>query len=251
MREGRFAGRRALVTGGASGIGLATARRLRDEGAAIVLLDRDEEGLPRAGDEVGAPIVLADLGDEEAVVEGVADAGQTLGGPVDVLVNAAGIYRISPALDLAVEEWDEVLAVNLRGSFLAAREVARVLRRAGRGGAVVNVASIAALVADAEEPAAHYDASKAGVLLLTKQLAVEWAPLGIRVNAVCPGVIRTPMLRLTDDPAAARRYLDARVPLHRLGEPEEVAAAIAFLASDDASYVTGAALAVDGGVTAL
>jgi NAD(P)-dependent dehydrogenase (short-subunit alcohol dehydrogenase family) len=251
VREGRFAGRRALVTGGASGIGLATARRLRDEGAAIVLLDRDEEGLPRAGDEVGAPIVLADLGDEEAVVEGVADAGQTLGGPVDVLVNAAGIYRISPALDLAVEEWDEVLAVNLRGSFLAAREVARVLRRAGRGGAVVNVASIAALVADAEEPAAHYDASKAGVLLLTKQLAVEWAPLGIRVNAVCPGVIRTPMLRLTDDPAAARRYLDARVPLHRLGEPEEVAAAIAFLASDDASYVTGAALAVDGGVTAL
>ncbi|HXF36031.1 MAG TPA: SDR family NAD(P)-dependent oxidoreductase [Actinomycetota bacterium] len=251
MRGGRFAGRRALVTGGASGIGLATARRLRDEGAAIALLDRDGEGLPRVGDEVGATIVLADVGEEEAVVEGVAGAGRALGGPVDVLVNAAGIYRISPALDLAVEEWDEVLAVNLRGSFLAAREVARALRRAGRGGAVVNVASIAALVADAEEPAAHYDASKAGILLLTKQLAVEWAPLGIRVNAVCPGVIRTPMLRLTDDPAAARRYLDARVPLRRLGEPEEVAAAIAFLASDDASYVTGAALAVDGGVTAL
>ncbi|HXF74230.1 MAG TPA: SDR family NAD(P)-dependent oxidoreductase [Actinomycetota bacterium] len=249
MRRARFEGRRALVTGGASGIGLATARLLREEGSAVALLDRAEAALRRAAEELSAEGVVADVSDPAAVPASVERAADALGGPVDVLVNAAGIYRIAPALDLRPEGWDEVLDVNLRGSFLVAREVARRLREARRGGAVVNVSSIAGLIADAGEPAAHYAASKAGVLALTRQLAAEWAPFGIRVNAVCPGVIRTPMLRLMDDPEAGHAYLQARVPLRRLGEPEEVAAAVAFLASEEASYVTGAFLVVDGGVT--
>jgi 3-oxoacyl-[acyl-carrier protein] reductase len=115
----------------------------------------------------------------------------------------------------------------------------------------VNFASTAALVADAAEPSAHYNSSKAGVLALTRQMAVEWAPHGIRANAVCPGVIDTPMLRLMDDPATGRAYLDSGVPLHRLGTADEVAAVAVFLASSDASYLTGTAVTVDGGSTAI
>ncbi|MBI3647823.1 MAG: SDR family oxidoreductase [Actinobacteria bacterium] len=207
-------GRRALVTGGAGGIGSAVARELILRGAAVALLDRDPEG------------------------------------PVDLLVNAAGIYRFRPAVELGVDEWEEVLGINLRGTWLVSREVARELLAGGGAGSIVNISSTAGLVADAAEPAVHYNASKAGVIALTRQCAVEWAPR-IRVNAVCPGLIDTPMLRIMDDPAAGQRYLDTMVPLGRIGRPEDVARTIAFLASEDAAYVTGAALPVDGGVTAL
>jgi NAD(P)-dependent dehydrogenase (short-subunit alcohol dehydrogenase family) len=134
---------------------------------------------------------------------------------------------------------------------LVARAVARALIDAGCRGSIVNLASTAALRADAAEPAAHYNASKAGIVSLTQQLAVEWAPHGIRVNAVCPGVIDTPMLRMMDDREAGEAYLRGGVPLQRLGTPHEVASCVAFLASDQASYVTGAALIVDGGATLL
>jgi NAD(P)-dependent dehydrogenase (short-subunit alcohol dehydrogenase family) len=230
----RFAGRRALVTGGASGIGQAVAERLEAEGARVAVLDLDGE-------------IAADVRDPEAVARGVEAAAEALGGSPDVLVNCAGIYRITPFLDIAVEEWDDVQAVNLRGSFLVGRAVARRLIAEGSSGAVVNVASIAAVRSDAGEPTAHYNASKAGVVALTQQMAAELAPHGIRVNAVSPGVIETPMLRLTDDPERARAYLDTGVPLRRLGQPEEVAAVICFLASDAAAYVTGACVPVDGG----
>ena len=131
MSGGRFAGRRALVTGGASGIGLASARRLRAEGAAVAVLDRIDDALARAAAELDAEAVVADVADPAEVPQAVAEAAAALGGPPDVLVNAAGVYRIAPALDLRLEEWQEVLDVNLRGSFLVAREVARRLREAG------------------------------------------------------------------------------------------------------------------------
>jgi len=242
-----MAGRRALVTGGASGIGLATIRRLRAEGARVVAVDQRPP--PPGGP--GCPYLAADVTRPDEVAAAVARAAALLGGPADVLVNAAGIYRIRPLLELSPAEWDETLAVNLRGPFLAGRAFAAALVDAGRPGAVVNIASTAALVADAAEPSAHYNASKAGVLALTRQMAAEWAPHHIRVNAVCPGVIDTPMLRLMDDPVAGQAYLDSGVPLRRLGTATEVAAVIVFLASADAAYLTATAIPVDGGSTAI
>ena len=250
VMPGRMAGRRALITGGAGGIGLACARRLLAEGAEAVLLDRRPDALSSAA-VVGAAPVACDIRDPAAVTTAVARAAGLLNGPADVLVNAAGVYRIAPLLDLTPDEWDDVLAVNLRGSFLAGRAMAAALIAAGLAGAIVNISSTAGLVADAAEPSAHYNASKAGVLALTRQMAAEWAPYGIRANAVCPGVIDTPMLRVMDDPAAGAAYLRTAVPQGRLGSAEEVAAAVVFLASDDASYLTGAAVPVDGGVTAI
>jgi NAD(P)-dependent dehydrogenase (short-subunit alcohol dehydrogenase family) len=242
-----FEGRRALVTGGGSGIGLATARLLRSGGAAVALLDHGA-AVADAAAELGAAAVRADVRDEAAVTDAVAEAEAALGGAPDLLVCAAGIYRFTPLLELGGAAWDDVLATNLRGAFLTGREVARRLAVTGAEGAIVNLASMAARSTDTAEPAAHYAASKAGVVSLTRQMAAEWGPR-IRVNAVSPGVIDTPMLRIMDDPAAGRAYLDARVPLRRLGAAGEVAAVIAFLLSDAASYVTGADVPVDGGAT--
>lgn len=232
-----LAGRRALVTGGASGIGAATAQLLADRGAEVVTLDR-----------VGGDIE-ADVRDEASLERAVAEAARRLGGVADIVVASAGIYRIEPLLGTSAAQWDEMLETNLRGVFFTGRAAARALVDAGSGGAIVNLASMAALVSDASEPTAHYNASKAGVVALTRQMAVELAPHGIRVNCVCPGVIDTPMLRLMDDADAGERYLRESVPLGRLGTAKEVARAIAFLASDEASYITGVALPIDGGAT--
>ncbi len=243
---GRMARRRAVVTGGASGIGRATAQRLTAEGASVVIIDRS----PRSpGD--GGELIQCDVSSPRQVADAFLAAAKLLGGPADVLVNAAGIYQIRPLIELSPDEWDETIAVNLRGPFLACQAFATMLIDSGQPGAIVNIASTAALIADPAEPAGHYNASKAGVLSLTRQMAVEWAAHGIRVNAVCPGVIDTPMLRLMDDPAAGQAYLETGVPLRRLGTAGEVAATIVFLASQDASYLTGTAVVVDGGTTAI
>ena len=245
-----MAGRRALVTGGASGIGLATIRRLLAEGARVVAVDRRPQGTSPVADP-GCRYLTADVTRPEEVTAAVSQAAEILDGPADVLVNAAGIYQIRALLALTPAEWDQTLAINLRGPFLVGQAFAAALIESRRPGAIVNIGSTAALVADAAEPTAHYNASKAGVLALTRQMAVEWAPHGIRANAVCPGVIDTPMLALMDDPVAGQAYLDAGVPLRRLGTAAEVAAVILFLASSDASYLTGVAVPVDGGSTVI
>lgn len=239
---GRFDGRRALVTGAASGIGAAVAERLLAEGASVVGLDaRAVEGTP------GVARVVADVADADAVQRGIAAAVEHLGRAPDLLVNAAGVYLVRSLLDTSAHDWDRVLGVNLRGTFF----VATACVRAGMGpGAIVNLSSVAAYEGSAGEPSGAYNASKAGVSNLTRQMAAEWAGRGIRVVAVAPGVIDTPMLRLMDDPAAGQVYVDASVPLRRLGRADEVASVICFAASEEASYVTGTTIVVDGGLLA-
>jgi len=247
----RFAGRRALITGGASGIGFATAARIIAEGGDVAVIDLDPEALRRSREALKLQFAercdVRYAGEIEGAVE---TAARALGGSIDFLVNAAGIYRIKAVLDLAPDEWDDVFAVNLRGTYLASRAVGRRMIETGTGGSIVNLSSIAALVADAQEPAAHYNASKAGVIALTKQMAVEWAPHRIRVNAVCPGLINTPMLRMMDNPETGAAYVENFVPLRRLGSADEVASTIAFLLSDEAAYITAVAIPIDGGLTA-
>jgi 3-oxoacyl-[acyl-carrier protein] reductase len=247
----RFDGRRALVTGGGSGIGLATVALLVDRGARAAVLDARADAARAAADAVGGVAVVCDVRDEPSAEGAVAEAVEALGGAIEVLVNAAGIYRITALDELSVGEWNDVMDTNLRGTFLVSRAVVGADVAGEQRRSVVNIASIAAFIGDAEERTAHYNASKAGIVALTKQMAVEWAGRGVRVNAVAPGAIDTPMLRMMDDPEAGGAYLERRVPLRRLGRPEEVAEAIAFLASDRAEYITGTTLLVDGGVTAL
>lgn len=217
------------------------------------LIDRQAEKLKETRAAIDSPSAahIVDVSDEGQVRRMISAVVDSSNGKIDVLVNCAGIYDIAPLLEVTVDSWEAVLSINLRGTFLVCREAARHMARRGRG-AIVNLSSVAAFVGDPSGPAVHYNASKAGVLGLTTQLAVELAPHGIRVNAICPGVIDTPMLMMMKrDPKAGRRFLKESVPLGRLGKAEEVAALALFLASDEASYITGAAVPVDGGLLAL
>jgi NAD(P)-dependent dehydrogenase (short-subunit alcohol dehydrogenase family) len=242
----RLDGRVALVTGAATGIGRATAERLTREGATVVA-GIAEEG-QRASLATFDAIVL-DVRSEADWERAIRHAEERHGG-LDILVNNAGIHRRGTAPETTREVWDEVMAVNLWGTFLGSRSALPTLRRRG-GGVIVNLCSMNALVGAAGATA--YSASKGGVLALTRAMAIEHVGEGIRVNCVCPGPVDTPIMDAlvegAPDPAAARAAVEGRVPMGRLGTPEEIAAAIAFLASDDASFMIGAAIPVDGGRT--
>jgi NAD(P)-dependent dehydrogenase (short-subunit alcohol dehydrogenase family) len=244
-----LAGKRVLVCGGTSGIGAATARRFVDEGARVVVGGHDEADLKRTLTELdGITGWVVDVGGEEDVERFVERAAEQLG-TIDVLINNAGIARKARFLETSTDEWDRTQAVNLRGMFLVARAVGRRMAADGTRGVIVNMASTNALGGEADFAA--YNASKGGVLQLTRTMAVELGPIGIRVNCVCPGFIDTPLNRALADETGFLDYERDRIPLGRRGQPEEVAACYAFLASDDASFVHGAALVVDGGQTAV
>lgn len=242
----RMDGARVAVTGGASGIGLATAQLLAKLGAQPILLDRDGDAAQRAAGAIaGAESHGLDVVDEEAVAELFAKLGA-----LDALVNCAGIAIRRPAVEHSVADWDKVLAVNVTGSFLCARAAAREMIAAGKRGAIVNTASIMGLSGGGLYPNVSYQTSKGAIVNMTRALAVEWAPHGIRVNAVAPTYVRTPFIQpLLEQPELVER-IEAMTPLRRLAEPGDVAPAIVFLASPAAAMITGHTLPVDGGFLA-
>jgi meso-butanediol dehydrogenase / (S,S)-butanediol dehydrogenase / diacetyl reductase len=239
MSEGRLDGKVALVTGAASGLGLATAERFADEGAVVVGAD------VTAADGV-RPL---DVRDEDAIAA-LVDAVVAEHGHLDVVVNYAGVAGGGPVHMVDGDEWDRVLAVNLKGTFLVNKHALRPML-AQHSGSIVNIASVEGL--QGTEGGSSYNASKAGVVMLTKNMAIDYGRVGIRVNAICPGFIDTPMFRAvmgSDQMGQFRdEYRDDHM-LGRFGRPDEIAAAALFLASDDASFVTGVALPVDGGYLA-
>jgi NAD(P)-dependent dehydrogenase (short-subunit alcohol dehydrogenase family) len=229
---------RALVTGAGSGIGAAVARRLAANGAAVVCADLDGDAAAAVAAEVGAEAVALDVRDEGPV------AAATRG--VDVLVNVAGIGSVTNAPDTTLEVWEDVFAVNARGTFLCCKHAIRGMAARG-GGSIVNIASVAGLVGLRNRAA--YCASKGAVIALTRALAVDHAADRIRVNAVAPGTVDSPWVRrLVEDVGESLDALRARQPLGRLGTPDEIADAVAYLL--DAEFVTGTILVVDGGITA-
>lgn len=247
----RFAGKRAIVTGAAGGIGEAIVAQLLAEGASVAGIDRDSAGLDRLGGTYPGRFfgVTADVQGVEKTRASVHAAIQAVGGPAQVLVNAAGVYALAPALQVEAADWDFNQSINLRATFFASQ--AAVAAREGAGDtspmAIVNISSTGAYRMGTGDAALSYAASKAGLLGLTTAMAADWAKNNVRANVVVPGVIDTSMLRLLDDPEPGNAWLKARVPLGRLGRPEEVAKAVCFLASDDSSYITGTHLIVDGG----
>ena len=241
----------AVVTGGARGIGAATVAALAAVGARVMIGDVESSAGRATAQELGCGFVHADVS-KAPEVERLMQAAVDRFGGLDVLINNAGIVLAKSALDTSEEEWDRVLAVNLKGAWLCARAAAPLMARRG-GGSIVNVASNAGLVGFPN--AAAYCASKGGLVHLTKAMALDFAPLGIRVNAVCPGHTRTPMAESfvsaqADPEAFLADFVGRQHPLGRMAEPQEIARSIRFLAGDEASFITGAVLPADGGYTA-
>ena len=249
MEGGRFSGKRVLITGAGRGIGRAIALAFAREGAAVALnYHRAREGAERAAAEarnLGVPAlaVEADISKSFEVDTMIRRVEQELG-PIDILINNAAIFSSVSLFEVTEELWDRIQGINLKGTFLCSQAVARLMVQRG-GGVIVNLASGGGLSADpGYNVSVAYTSSKAGVIMLTKRLALELAPL-VRVNAVAPGMIDSKPDEMSD---AFRERYAAATPLRRIGEPDEIAVAVLFLASDDASFITGQTLNVDGGV---
>jgi len=253
---GRVAGKVALITGGASGLGAESGRRLAREGASVVLTDLSAEAGQAVADEIiaagGTAVFLTQDVTDEARWAEVVQATLDRFGRIDVLVNSAGVASGGqPILEATFESWRRITSINLDGTFLGVRAVAPAMAAAGKG-SIINLSSILGKVG--QPGAAAYCASKGGVLMLTKAVALELAPLGVRVNSVHPGYIETPMvvnaLRESENENELRDVIISRHAMGRFGIPREIADAIVFLASDESSFMTGSELVVDGGYTA-
>ena len=243
----RFVGKHVFVTGGARGIGLAIAAAFGREQAVVSIADRHRENLDHSVRELRSTGVVAhghllDVTDQQAVLAAVDEAERVA--PVDILVNNAGIALETAFLDLPLKEWRELLDVNLTGMFVVGQAIARCMV-ARRRGTIINMASKNGL--DGEAGYAHYNASKGGVIMLTKTMALELAQFGIRVNAVAPGYLQTPMSEAIDSPEFVRDFVDRYIPLGRSGKVGDVAPLFLFLAGDEAAFITGQAFVIDGG----
>ncbi len=245
MPDHPLRGKSALITGASGGLGLHFAHTLARAGAAVTLSARRRTALESA-----CAAIAAEGGVAKALEMDVADAAsvaaafESCTAPFDIVINNAGVTTTARAQDLDEEVWDKIIDTNLKGAFLVARTAARAMKAAGRGGAIVNVASILGMRVAGSVSA--YAASKAGLIQLTKALALEWARDGVRVNALCPGYIETDLNR-DFFASEAGQTLIKRIPQRRLGKPEELDGALLLLASDAGSYITGATLAIDGG----
>lgn len=243
----RFNNKHILITGAARGIGFEIARHFAAEGANLSLIDYNQENLNKTVEELKtAPLNIwsytVDVSDRKSVSDAVkkADALQ----PIDVLINNAGIASETPFLNIGEDEWRKIIDINLTGSFYVAQAVCQRMALRKRG-VVINMSSKNGL--DGEFGYAHYNASKGGIIMLTKTMALELAHLGIRVNAVCPGYLQTPMSMEIDSPEFVQDFVDRYIPLNRPGKVEDVAPLFLFLASDESSFITGQAFIADGG----
>jgi len=252
LQSFRVDGRRALVTGGGKGLGLAISKALAEAGADVVIASRSRDACEAAARDIAAATgrrtaaLAVDLADSAQAARLVLDAEAAIG-PLDILINNAGINIRGASEELTEGDWDAVVDTNLKAPFLLARAVGPAMAKRGWG-RIVNLGSILSVIGIAGR--APYAASKAGLLNLTRVLALEWAARGVTVNALCPGPFGTEMNRtLTSDPAKYKAFLE-KIPMGRWGEPEEIAGAVLFLSSDASSFVTGSALFVDGGWTA-
>ena len=238
----RFADKVLFVTGGGSGIGEATARRFADEGGHVTVADLDLPAAERVAGELGGVAVECDVADEASVRAAVAGARDGLG-RIDCVFNCAGYVRFVPLLELELEEWNRMLAVHLTGTFLVCKTALPVMRDTG-GGAIVNMASASALLA--RPHLAAYAAAKGGIISFSRQLALDAHEFGVRVNVIAPGSVGTPLLAGVYDPGAVPNAIQPRI-----GAPEEIAATVCFLLSDEASFLTASLVVADGGVTEL
>jgi len=241
----------AIVTGAGGGIGKGIVLRLAEEGADVVLVDLDQDGARAVAQEVErlgrrALVRATDVSDSASVNAMVSETLEW-GGHIDILVNNAGVELISPLFEISETDWDKTIDVNLKGAWLCSQAVSRVMADTGRGGRIINIGSIMSEMPAPGEP--HYAASKGGILMLTKAMALDLAPYGIHVNAIGPGVIKNGLSSkgCLADPAAAERTRSA-IPLQRFGSPRDIGHAVAFLTSDEASYITGVIIYVDGGL---